>query len=208
MPSRLDDVTVTGTLKAPNTAISPQTRATILEQDPLAVFPIPWDSLRVWDAYTTNLPGTAASDDLGLIGGTFGSAPPKIQAGDLKNAGATSRFARFQVILPECYEAGQTVNIVVSAKMETTVASTSCTVDIEAYQLDKVGGISADLCATAAQSINSTTQANKTFAITASTLAPGDVLDIRLTIACNDTGTGTAVTPTIYALDLQCDIKG
>lgn len=208
MTARFDAIKVTETIECPSNAISAQGRATALVQDNLSRFPVPWDSLRVWDAFATNLPGTAAADDLALVGGTFGTAPPMVQAGDLKAAGATDRYARFQVILPECYVAGETVNLILSAGMKTTVADVSCTVDVEAYLLDKVSGISADLCATAAQSINSLTFADKSFTITPTTLEPGDVLDVRVKISCNDAATATAVTPTIAGLDLACDIKG
>ena len=109
--------------------------------------------------------------------------------------------------MPECYQAAETVTLILSAGMKTTVADTTCTVDIEAYKIDKITGISADLCATAATTINSLTFANKTFTITATTLSAGDVLDCRVTIACNDAATGTAVTPTIAGFDLVCDLQ-
>lgn len=205
---RFDDLAIGGTLTIPETGISPQTRASVLKQNPNVAFPIPWDALRVWDSFHTNLPGTAASDDLALIGGTFATAPPMVQAGDLKAAGATTRYARFQAIVPECYDTAETLSFVLSAGMKTTVADNACTVDLEVYRADKISGISADLCATAAQSINSLTFANKTFAITSSTLSAGDILDVRLAITCNDAATVTAVTPTIAGLDLVCDIKG
>lgn len=208
MPAIFDNVQVSGTVSCPSNAISAQTRATILQQESLAVFPIPLTSLRVWNAFDTNLPGTAASDDLGLVGGTFGTAPPTIQAGDLKAAGATTRYARFQAVMPECYVAGQTVTVAVSAGMLTTAADTTCTVDVEVYRADKIGGIGSDLCATAAQDINNTVFSTKSFSITASTLSAGDVLDVRIAIACNDGATGTAVIPTIAGLDLRCDIRG
>lgn len=203
-----DTATFRGTITAQNNAISAQTRSTILAQDANVKFPILFTDLRVWDAFHTNLPGTAASDDLALIGGTFGTAPPLIQAGDLKNAGATTRYARFTAVVPECYDDAETFSLVFSAGMKTTVASSSCTLDVECYRHDKVSGISADLCATAAQSINSLVFADKTFVITPTTLVKGDVLDIRIAIACSDTGTGTAVTPTIANIDRVCDIKG
>ncbi len=62
----------------------------------------------------------------------------------------------------------------------TTVADTSCTVDVQAYRLDKLGGISADLCMTAAQAINNTTLSYKLFAFNPATFVPGDVLDVRV----------------------------
>ena len=37
---------------------------------------------------------------------------------------------------------------------------------------------------------------------------PGDLIDVRLSIACTDAATGTAVTPTVYAVTLLCDTRG
>ena len=107
----LPNVAITGTLTVKRDGISAQNRSSVLRQDPLAIFPVPFTSLRVWDAFATNLPGTAATDDLALIGGTFGTSHPTIEAGDLKAAGATTRYARFQVKLPECYDSGETITL-------------------------------------------------------------------------------------------------
>lgn len=91
--------------------------------------------------------------------------------------------------------------------METSVADVSATVDMEAYELQMDGTISSDLCTTAAQSINSLTLANKDFVLTATNLAAGDVLDVRVTIAVNDAASGTAVQGVIDKLILRCDVK-
>jgi len=208
MTATFADVRISGTLTVPQGGVSAQTRTTILKQDANAIFPIMLTSLRVWDAYSTNLPGTAATDDLALIGGTFATAPPTISAGDLKNAGATTRYARFQMQLPECYDSGETVTLSIYAGMVTTVASSSCTVDVQCYKLNKITGIGSDLCATAAITMNSLVFGAKDFTITPSGLVAGDTFDVRIAIACSDTATGTAVTPTIAAIDLVCDIKG
>lgn len=208
MATTIDTLTVTSQIVVPESGVSAQTRTTILKQDPNKRFPIPLSSLRVWDAYGTNLPATAATDDLGLVGGTFGTAPPMIQAGDVKALGATTRYARFQVIVPECYDAAETFTLILSAGMKTTVADTTCTVDVEAFRIDKISGISADLVTTAATTINSLVFADKTFVITAASLAAGDVLDVRIAIASNDVATVGAVIPTIAGLDLVCDVKG
>ena len=208
MASQFDDVRISGTLAIKETGVSAQTRASILKQDALAIFPVRLTGLRVWDAIHTNLPGTAATDDLALIGTTFGTTAPVVSAGDCKALGATSRYARFMVELPECYEAGETVTLSLSAGMVTTVASASCTVDVECYKIDKVTGIGSDLCTTSATTINSLVFAAKVFTITPSSLIAGDVLDIRLTIACNDAATATVVKPTIAGIDLLCDIRG
>jgi hypothetical protein len=208
MASTVDSLMVTGTITVKSDGISAQDRSSILRQDANAIFPIDLTALRVHDAYATNLPGTPATDDLGLVGGTFGTSPPVVSAGDLKAAGATTRYARFQMRLPESYDAGETVTLSLSAGMATTVADTSCTLDVECYKIDKITGIGSDLCSTAATSINSLVFASIPFTITASGLVAGDVFDVRVAIACNDAATGTAVTPTIAAIDLLCDIKG
>jgi hypothetical protein len=214
MPLSTDTLNVSGNAKIQGsltvsaTAVTAQNRESILVQDPLVRFPVNLALLRIWDAFHTNLPGTAASDDLALIGGTFGTAPPMVQAGDLKAAGATTRYARFSVVVPECYDDGETFSLILSAGMKTTIADTSCTVDVECYRNDKISGISSDLCTTAAQSINSLTFSDKSFTITPSTLQKGDILDVRIAIACTDAATATAVTPTIASIDLACDIKG
>lgn len=181
---------------------------TELEQDALAVFPVPFTDLRVWDALATNLPGTAANDDLALSGGTFATNGPRVTAGDLKAAGATTRYARFQVALPAEYDAGETITLRIKCGMLTTVSDTTCTIDAQVYKLDGATAIGSDLCATSATTMNSTTFANKDFTITPTGLVAGDVLDIRLAIACNDAATGTAVEPAIGAVSLLCDIRG
>ena len=208
MASTFDNISVTGVIICAETAISAQNKNTVLKQEANAVFPVTLTELRVWDAYHTNLPGTAAADDLSLVGGTFGTAPPMIQAGDVKAAGTTTRYARFQISMPECYDAGETITINLSTGMKTTVADTSCTVDVECYRLDKLSAIGSDLCTTAAQSINSLVFSSKSFTINPSGVSAGAVFDVRVTIVCVDAATATAVIPTIAAIDLVCDIKG
>jgi len=203
----LSDVQITGRLTISETGITPQQRTSILKQTANAMFPIRLDSLRVWDAYHTNLPGTAANDDLALSGGTFGTSAPVVTAGDCKALGAVTRYARFQVQLPATYESAETVTLSIAAGMATTIADATCTIDVQAYKIDKAGSIGSDLCATAATTINSLVFSEKSFMITSSGLVAGDVLDVRVAIACNDAATATAVTPTIAAITLLADIR-
>ncbi len=181
-----------------------------LAQDSLLEYNVPLTSMRVWDAIGTILPTTAANDDLAIFdgSGSFGTSPIELDAGDLKAAGATTRRARFSVAIPAEYVDGETVTIRVRSSTETTVADTSCTVDIEAHRQDKDGGLSAALCTTAATSMNSVTVADYSFTITPTTIVAGDQLDVRVTIACNDGATGTEVRPKIYSVALLCDVKG
>lgn len=207
-PIVFPDVRITGQLSVKADGISAQNRISILAQETNAVFPVPFHSLRVWDAFQTLLPGTAATDDLALVGGTFGTAPPVVTAGDVKAAGAVTRYARALVAVPECYDPGETLALALSAGMVTTVADVSCTIDVEVFKLDKVGGIGSDLCITTAQSINSLVFASKEFLVSPSGLEPGDVLDVRITVASNDAATATVTKPTVAGIDLLCDIRG
>lgn len=179
-----------------------------LAQDTLSVFPVKMTDMRVHDAPTTILPAAAANDDLGLYGTTFATDSIYLSAGDLKAAGPTSRYARCQIVLPECYDAAETVQIRVHAGMETTAADTTCTVDIQACEIDGENGVGADLVTTAAQSMNALIYADIDFTLTATDLVAGDVLDVRIVVACNDGATGTAVTPVIGKVSLLCDIRG
>lgn len=179
-----------------------------MTQETLAAFPIPLTSLRVHDAFQTVLPGTAASDDLGLLGTAFGTAAPTVVTSDAKATTVTQR-ARAMVQIPECYVTGETVVIRVYAGMKTTLSDGTATLDVEAYEMTGSGGIGSDLVTTAATSINgSLTNSARDFTVTSSGLAPGDWLDIRITIAITDAATATAVIGEIDWIALCCDIKG
>lgn len=194
------DVTYTGSL-VPGLSRSNLTQAT----ERFKINPVDW---RVWDAMATNLPGTSATDDLALTGGTFATNSPLIGTSDLKGAGSTTRYARTSFQLPASYVAGQTCQIRAKVNMKTTVADTAATVDFEVYRSGDDGTISSDLCATAAQSMNSLTAANKDFTITATTLLPGDTLDIRLAVLVNDAATVTAVIGQVGGVELLLGTKG
>jgi hypothetical protein len=169
---------------------------------------IPWTFWRIWDAFHTNLPGTAATDDLALIGGTFGTNAPSIQAGDLKAAGATTRYARACVDVPPEFVTAGTFIIRAHAGMKTTVADTSCTIDFSAYRSDLQDAVGSDLVTTSATTINSLSESDKDFTVDAATLLQGDLLDIRMAITCTDGATGTAVIPFVGGVWLVLDIRG
>jgi hypothetical protein len=195
---------ITGAMMSPNAEIGRSQMA----QDTLAIYPINLMDLRVHDALNTVLPGTAAADDLALDSGTFGTEAAHLTAGDLKAAGATTRYARFLVVIPHEYDDAETLQLRVNAKMETTVADTTCTVDVEAYEIASDLTTGSDLCTTAAQSCNSLTAANLDFTLTATSVVSGDVLDVRVAIACNDAATGTVVEPVISKIALLADVRG
>ena len=73
------DVIIVGDIRL-NGILSPAVaKANILALALLQAFHVPLVEFRVWDAMATLLPGTPAADDLGLVGGTYGSATPSLR---------------------------------------------------------------------------------------------------------------------------------
>ena len=151
-------------------------------------FTVPWTLWRVHDAMHTNLPGTAATDDLALIGGTFATGVPSIQTVDFRGTNTTA-YARAQIPLPADYVAGQSVKLRFHCGSLTTLPDAACTLDVICYKSDEESLVSAgDICATTVQTITPLTMADVDFTITATTLAPGDMLDVRITVYGEDAG--------------------
>lgn len=162
----------------------------------------------VWDSGQP-LPATAAADDLGFDFGSGVSATesPVISTGDVK-ASASTRKCAFPIILPDRYSAGKSLSIEVTAGAKTTIADTSLTLDLEVFKSDGDGTSNADICATAAQTINSLTHSAKSFTVTPTGLVAGDVLWVLLSIAYNDAATGTAVIGQLGKIDLIANCRG
>ena len=149
---------------------------------------IPFSDLRVWDNNDAVLPETPATDDLGLVGGTFATNSRSVQTVDYGGT-STTAYARVDVEIPQDYVAGQSFKLRFHGGMHTTVSDNTCTLDVAAYRSDEERGISADLAAAAvANNIKSLTYADVDFTITATTLNPGDTLDVRIEITGADTG--------------------
>jgi hypothetical protein len=81
--------------------------------------------------------------------------------------------------------------------MVTTVADTSATVDVEAYEVNtSTGSVGSDLITTSATTINTLLTSSTTtvdFTVNNSTVAANDLLDVRITVDISDAATGTAV---------------
>lgn len=178
-----------------------------LAQDTFEPYVINPQDLRVWDDFNLLLPGTAASDDLAVIEGTFGTDLPTVQTSDAKATSVTQR-CRFMFKLPPEYDADESIRVRIRGGMITTVSDGTATVDVECYAGDGDGAVGSDLCTTAAQSINSLTKANFDFNITDTGLDAGDVLDIRITVAITDSATGTVVIGELSKIEVDLDIKG
>ena len=144
---------------------------------------------------------------MGLVAGTHGTASPSINA-DTAVGGTDTEKARVQFVLPAEYDAGETVTLRVHARCS-DLATTSATIDAEVVESDKQLGISAELCTTGAQSIHTTSWADKDFVITPTALVAGDTLDIELTIVfADDGGGGDGAVAAIGAVQMLLDIKG
>ena len=152
-----------------------------------------------------------ATDDLGLVGGTFGTNAPSLQTEDLKAAGATLNYAAFTFALPPEYVAGETVVVRFKAGMITNVADTNATLDIACYSNDEDNSVSADLASAAvSDNMNALVASIATidFTITATALSPGSVLNVRVSTSVNDAATGTAVVGCITKISVLCDTQG
>ena len=203
------DLIVSGSIRLNGTLSPPVPKANILALAELQAFPIPLTDFRVWDAMHTVLPGTALTDDLALIGGTFATATPSIRTEDLATAGATNKYARFLVQLPWEYQAAESVTLRFAAGMITTIATPTATLDVQAFKVqnDPDDALGSDLYTGAAVTINSLTFSNIDFALSPSTLSPGDVLDVRITMAINDGATVTAVIGGLTSCKLLADVR-
>lgn len=171
---------------------------------PRPITPYDW---RIWDSGAL-LPTAAAADDLGIAAGVWGSDNVTIQAGDLASAGATTRYAATQLRLPDYYQDGETVTLRLRAGMKTTIADNSCTIDAEVYKVEDDAAAGADLCNTVAQNMNAIAETDLDFEIDPAGLVAGDVLDVRIAIACNDMSTVPAVIPVLYKATLLFDAQG
>lgn len=202
------DVIVAGDIRVNGNLTPPKAKANILALAELQSFPIPLTNFRVWDAMATVLPSAGANDDLGLVGGTFGTATPSLRTQDCKTLTNSNR-ARVLVQLPWDYVAGESVTLRFKAGMITTVSGTTATIDCEAYKLqeDPDDAIGSDLVSTAAQTINSLVFANVDFVVTPTSLSPGDILDVRVSTAIVDGATVTAVIAGITSVRLLCDVR-
>lgn len=151
--------------------------------------------------------GKGATDELDLVGGTVGTNAPSLQTEDLRGVGATNRYRRFLVPLPSNYVAGETVTLRFSAGMITTAADDTATLDVACYLSDEDNTVSADLCETAAQDMNSTVFADLDFTITPTSLSPGDMLDVRIVAAIKDDATAAEVIGCVAAIKRLCDTQ-
>lgn len=178
-----------------------------LAQDALRPYTIPIHAFRVWDAMQTILPNPAANDDMGLITGTPGTDVPTLQSVDFGGT-TTDEKCAFEFCLPAEYDAANTITLRIRAAMLTTVSDGTATIDAQCYKSDRDGVASADLVATAAQSMKTLTPANYDFTVTPTGLAAGDRLVFVLAFGGSDTGDAGVMISEISQVEVLLDVRG
>lgn len=159
---------------------------------------VPLPEFRVHDAVKTDLPDTPSADDLGLAE-AVGSAIVGVETNGGGTATSTG-YALALIPIPADYIAGGTLTLRARAKV-TNLSEVSEKIDCE---VKKVGdaAVGSDICATAEQDLTAA-YANYDFTITPTGLTPGDILQVRLKLATNDTGGTQDATPSIAKVELR-----
>lgn len=163
--------------------------------------------LRVHDNLASFLPTTAANDDLALITGTPGTDAPRVRGVDFGGT-TTTAYAAFEYTLPAGYKAGGVLTLRVRGGMVTGISDTACDLDASVWKVGADGTVGADICATAAQSINSLTKADKNFTITPTGLVAGDRLIVRLKVTGEDTLNAAVMIPEVSSVTLISETNG
>jgi hypothetical protein len=172
-------------------------------QDDAKPYAVPLSHLRVWDAPGSSLPAAAANDDHGLVHAGINAA--EIVKGIDAGATTETQYSRFDFALPAEYVSGEGVVVEINASMQ-VIADTSASLDLEVY---RQAAPTADICATAAQSMNSATPTDYDFSITATNLAPGEVLKCRIKTVVVDSGNAAPnINSQIHSVDVLLDVKG
>jgi len=189
-----DDATVSGTLA-------------VVEQ----TIGLDFGTFKIFDNYDAPLTNASGDDDdLTYYQGTFGTNAATLESADCGALNDTTQKAFFTFALPPTYVAGSTVSLVANVGMRQTVASEGATLDFNCYVADYAnedGTMSGDLITPAAQSVNSTTFADKTFVIdddaTGYALGAGDIIECQIVVLCDDDGNaGDNITVVLNSLDV------
>ena len=154
---------------------------------------IPLTAFRKAAAIKDNLPDAGDTTSLGLA-----EASGSLLLGSDANGTSVSETAGIYIAVPYNYVAAGAVNVVIRAKITATVEDpNSQTIDLTAKELGDTLG--SDVCATSAQ-ILTTSFANYTFSVTPTNLVAGDVLELIVTGAADDTGGAHAAQVTIQGI--------
>ena len=194
---------VTGDVLSPEVANAwPRSK---MEQENTVRYSIPLTAFRWADGSIPNTTGAAGKPK--VVMGGYGSGTGIFQGEDAQSSAKTETLA-FDFAIPECYVAGQTVQVSVTARYNdagsNTVAQKS--LDCEGYEVTEAGTAGSDLCATAAQTLTGS-MAAYTFAITADNLSAGDLIRVFLRTVLQGDGSGV-LKMELGGASVKLDIKG
>lgn len=148
------------------------------------------------------LADSAGSNLLGL-----GDAEGSALTGTSTDGGGTataSETAQVEFPLPENYVPGSAITVTFRAKVA-AAKNVAQTIDLVA-KLRGDAAVGSDICATAAQNLT-TSYASYAFSITPTGLVPGDVLNLDVALATDDTGASNAGAPTITKATVSFAVK-
>lgn len=162
-------------------------------------FYIPLTEFRIHDSLIALPPTTGAVDDIGFVDGTPGSSRSYLEIVTAADLNETSRTRCFATV-PSHYPAGATLTVNMEVT-ETTAPTDTALIDLLVVRLQNT----TDINPVAAQDITGASTTTISFALTSTAIVPGDVLDIRITVAVDDatTGTGTAAEHRIHTVWLS-----
>ena len=183
------------------------TRAMLAQED-LAVYRIPLQNLRSNTGLV--LDATGGDTLFSIVNGGMGVGTLTLKGEEAISEAETTTLC-FEFAVPPEYVAGQTIEIDVEAKCDSSGAGNASaeTIQIEAYKMADAGTVSADLADGGAQSMAAAGDvfATYTSVVTPTGLVAGDKLMIFVqTVITEDAA--TAVFAVIGNIEVQLDIKG
>lgn len=168
----------------------------------VVAIPLPLTSFRETAAMKDALGDAGDATSLGLA-----DAAGSPLLGTTTNGGGTasaSEVASVIAALPQDYVDGEAVTLRVRAKVS-AAREVAQTVDAVVKKIGD-GALGSDICATAVKTLTAA-YADYDFTITPASLAAGDLLQIDLTLATDDTGGSSNGAPSIAAVSILPTVK-
>ena len=168
--------------------------------------PVPVTSL-VRPATLTAL--TAADGaSLGIMVATAGNGASLLQSSSPNTMPGrqVAEGARLLIPLPRQNVPGGNVQLRLHGRITAAMANSTC-VEVKVYRLDNQGGCSYALCDGVVRDLT-TAWGDLTFPISSGSLAPGDMLDVLMTVHLDDAGGGSAGKAQIGRVELLLDVQG
>jgi hypothetical protein len=203
MANQIDsDLTINGGLNVLGTLTANVSRGSMIaEANTIVSIPI-----TTWRTATTTpvALGTASGTDLGVAASAVGTG--SIYLTTSVASGSPSQLGRVSVSLPPEYVAGTTVYLRAYHGTVTAVPA-AATCGFRAYKSAKTAVLNAgsNLVTTSAVSNTSATLVASTFTLTSTSLSPGDLLDVEITLAASAAGSGLCI---CTAVELLCTTRG